>query len=359
VVAASGSRIAVYGTTSAAVGETAYRHGILLHQLADSPEQRPASGGTGDGSGRAPGDAGTEGEGGERPRLRRTVVRTPRRIGHRPGPVRPVGYEMRRAYGVRTPWPTVAAALLCSLLATALLVRTGTAGTSPLRLLSGWAPELPLPAAAVGAGLLGALSYGQEFRYPALAPGYGPEPRSLRLLAAKLAVGALTAALLAAAATAADLAALHLLAGHGRAPDPAAHPAALAVWTGLAVACSWAGVLAAALFRTTALGFCAVLAVPLLVVPGVRALLGGQEATELADAGDALWSVLSGASQDGGGRVSAVLRFAGQPLVLGLALVLLALAGAYAASTLRGRRQERRSTALQTGQTAPLTSKKG
>jgi hypothetical protein len=253
----------------------------------------------------------------------------------------------------------VAAALLCSLLATALLVRTGTAGTSPLRLLSGWAPELPLPAAAVGAGLLGALSYGQEFRYPALAPGYGPEPRSLRLLAAKLAVGALTAALLAAAATAVDLAALHLLAGHGRAPDPVAHPAALAVWTGLAVACSWAGVLAAALFRTTALGFCAVLAVPLLVVPGVRALLGGQEATELADAGDALWSVLSGASQDGGGRVSAVLRFAGQPLVLGLALVLLALAGAYAASTLRGRRQERRSTALQTGQTAPLTSKKG
>jgi ABC-type multidrug transport system ATPase subunit len=346
VVAAGGSRIAVYGTSAAAVGETAYRHGIMLYQLADTTVENVA--------GRR-----SEGEPPAVPAARRKAVRTPRRTGHRPGPVRPLGYEVRRAFGVRTPWPAVVTALLCSVLATVFIARTGNQHLSPVRLLSGWAPELPLPAAAIGAGLLGALSYGQEFRYPALAPGHGPEPRSPRLLAAKLAVGAAAALLLAALATLADTAVLHLTAAPHRVPDPLAHPAALAAWGALAVGCSWAGVLAAALFRTTALGVSAVLAVPLLAVPAVRLLLGGRQAREMLDAGGALWSVASGVSQGGRGSLSGVLRFAGQPFFLALALSLAGLVGAYAASALRGRRRGRRSTAVQTGGTAPLGGEKG
>ncbi len=286
-------------------------------------------------------------------------MRPPRRSSGRPGPVRPVAYEVRRAYGVRTPWPTVLGALVCSVLATVLLARTDSgSGASPLRLLSGWAPELPLPAAAVGAGLLGALSYGQEFRYPALAPGHGPEPRSPRLLAAKLGIGAATALLLAAAAAAADAAVLLLLRS-GRLPDLAAHPAALAAWGALAVACCWAGVLAAAVLRTTALGLSAVLAVPLLVLPGVRMLLGGHGSRELVEAGGALWSVASGVSQDGHSRAARVLAFAGEPLFLALALSLTALICAYAASTFRARRNERRSAALPDGPTGRSLGDKG
>ncbi|MEW1859210.1 ATP-binding cassette domain-containing protein [Streptomyces sp. NPDC088194] len=346
VVAASGSRIAVYGTTSAVVGETAYRHGILLHELADTSADRLDR----DRAEADPEEAAV-------PR-QRTEARRSRRIGRRPGPVRPIGYEARRAFGVRTPWPAVFGALLCSALGAVLIARTGVAHSSALHMLSGWAPELPLPAAAIGAGLLGALSYGQEFRYPALGPGHGPEPRSPRLLGAKLVVGAVTALLLAAAATAVDVATLRLLVPRGHAPDPLAHPAALAGCAALAVGCCWAGVLAAAVFRTTALGVSAVLAVPLLAVPAVRALLGGPQARELGDAGEALWSVVSGVSQGGGG-VSGALRFVGQPLFLGLALSLTVLVGAFTASALRGRRQERRSTAVSTGASAPLPGEDG
>ncbi|WP_328916590.1 MULTISPECIES: ABC transporter ATP-binding protein [unclassified Streptomyces] len=346
VVAESGSRIAVYGSSSAAVGETAYRHGILLHELADTA---PAGGGA---------EASGDDPAGAEPR-RVFIGRAPRRAGHRPGPVRPVGYEVRRAFGVRTPWPTVAVALVGSVLGALLLARTGATAASPMRLISGWAAELPLPAAAIGAGGLGALSYGQEFRYPALAPGYGPEPRSPRLLAAKLVVGAVAALLLAGLAAAVDVEVLRLTAGPARTPDPLAHPAALAAGAALAVGCAWAGVLAAATFRTTALGLSAVLAVPLLVAPAVRTLIGGHATRELGDAGGALWSVVSGASQGGGGTVARMLRLAGQPFFVALALSLAALAGACAAGALLGRWRGRRSTAVQTGPTAQLSGKKG
>ncbi|BBB00703.1 putative ABC transporter ATP-binding protein [Actinacidiphila reveromycinica] len=351
VVSASGSRIAVYGTTSAAVGETAYRNGILLHELADTSADRL------DRRDRWRDDAAEQGQAAV-PR-QRSEVRRPRRVGRRPGPVRPVRYEVRRAFGVRTPWPTVFAALACSVLATVLLARTGVAHTSALRALSGWAPELPLPASAIGAGLLGALSYGQEFRYPALAAGHGPEPRSLRLLVAKLVVGAVAAVALTAVATAVDVGVLGLLVARGRVPDPSAHPVALAGSAALAVGCCWAGVLAAAVFRTTALGLSAVLAVPLLAVPAVRALLGGPQLKELGDAGEALWSVVCGVSQGGGGGVGRALRIAGQPLFLGLALLLAVLVVAFAASALRGRRQERRSTGVSAGGSAPLPGDEG
>lgn len=325
VVAASGSRIAVYGSSAAVVGEAAYRHGILLHQLADEVAEPVV----------------TATEAGDNVRGYRPAYAPPRGAGHRAGPVRPLGYEVRRGLGLRTPWPIAATALVGSVLATLLMTRLGPLPAAPLKLISGWPAELPLPAAAIGAGALGALTYGQEYRYPALAPGYGPEPRSPRLLAAKLAVSAVAALVLAALAATADLVLLRSPLGPDRAPDPLV-PAALAGWAALCVGCACAGVLAAAVFRTTALGLAAVLAVPVLVVPVVRALLGGRAAAGLLDAGGALWSVVSGVSQDGDSAASGALRFVTQPLFVALALSLTALAGACTASTLRARRRVRR-----------------
>ncbi|WP_329137318.1 ABC transporter ATP-binding protein [Streptomyces sp. NBC_01476] len=340
VISTSGSRIAVYGTTSAAVGETAYRNGILLHHLADEAVRVAVP------------------ETADIPQPVRTRKAPPvRLIAHRTGPERPFGYELRRAFGVRTPWPAALLTLLGSMAGTVLMTRWGAAPTSPLRLVSGWATELPLPVAVIGAGGLGALGYGQEFTYPALAPGYGPEPRSPRLLGAKLAVSGATALLLATLATLLNLVMLRTAPGAPGAFDPLAHPGALTAFGALAVGCAWAGVLAAAVFRTTALGLAAVMAVPVMVVPAVRMVLGGDGSRELGDAADALWSLVTGVSQ-GGGAVSGTLRFAGQPVFLALVLSLAALVGAYAASALRGRRRGRRSTALRTGQTAPLTGEK-
>ncbi|MFJ5614344.1 ATP-binding cassette domain-containing protein [Streptomyces sp. NPDC093221] len=348
VIAATGSRIAIYGTNSAAVGETAYRHGILLHHLADES-----------GNGVTTPDVTPEAEGGVAAAVPPALPQPRRRPARQHGPVRPLRYELRRAFGVLTPWPIAGAALVGSVLGTVLMARTGAVSVPPLRLISGWAVRLPLPAAAVGAGVLGALAYGQEFRYPALAPGYGPEPRVLRLLGAKLAVSGVCALLLAAFAAVADTLVLRLTLGPGKAPDLTTLPAALGGWAALAVGCAWAGVLAAGVFRTTALGVAAVLAVPLLVAPAVRGLFGGPVARQLADAGGALWSVVSGVSQGGGGTVEGLLRFAAQPVVSALSLSLTVLVCAYLATALRGRRRWRRPTAPRVSRTAPLTSKKG
>ncbi|NUR01753.1 MAG: ABC transporter ATP-binding protein [Streptomyces sp.] len=243
------------------------------------------------------------------------------------------------------------------MLSTLAMVKIGGVPLSPMRLLSGWWDQLPLPAAAIGAGALGALTYGQEYRYPALTPGLGPDPRSPRLLLAKLTVSSVLALVLAAASAAADIAVLHSTLGV--APALLTRSSALAGWAALCVCCACAGVLAAAVFRTTALGVAAVMAVPVLVAPALRLLVGGDDTRELLDAGGALWSVVSGVSQDGSGTVSGTFRFLAQPFFLALALSLTVLAGAYTASTLRGRRRVRRSTPVPPGRTAPLTSKKG
>ncbi|SFE92564.1 ABC-type multidrug transport system, ATPase component [Actinacidiphila alni] len=361
VIAATGSRIAVYGTNSAAVGETAYRHGILLHHLAEergdgsAPDDRdPRTGARVETTGTT--GTGTDADAGRVPPTPAAPRRHPVR---QHGPVHPLRYELRRAFGVLTPWPVAGAALIGSVVSTVLMARAGTGSTPPLRLISGWAARIPLPAAAVGAGALGALAYGQEFRYPALAPGYGPEPRVLRLLGAKLAVSGVCALLLATVAAVADTVALRLTLGPGHAPDLAALPAALAGWAAIAVGCAWAGLLAAGVFRTTALGVAAVLAVPLLVAPAVRGLFGGPVARQLVDAGGALWSVLTGVSQGGGGAARDVLRFAAQPVVSALVLSLGVLICAYVAAALRGRRRRPRPTAARVGRSGPLTSKKG
>lgn len=267
----SGSRIAVYGTTPAQVGETAFRHGILLHRLADAtadsgPPPAPLAGG--DGSGGAP--AAT------------SAARPARDAVPRPGPARPLRYELRRLTGVRAPWLIAAGSLIASLLGTLALLGTGHPGS--LRLATGWPPLLPLPPVALCAGLLGALAYGQEFRYPALTPDRGAVPRQLRLLAAKLTVNGAVALLLTVLAAGLGSAAERLAGGPGDLPAQADRPALLAGWAALSVGCAWAGVLAAGVFRTTALGMAGVLAVPLLVAPALRkaAAAPGVDAVRLA-----------------------------------------------------------------------------
>ncbi|MFV8132562.1 ATP-binding cassette domain-containing protein [Streptomyces syringium] len=351
-----GSRIHVYGSSCAAVGETAYRHGILVHRLADetgdtgpvSPLHRadgrrpdttdPAAATEPEAEpGTAPAVAAATGTG---PPLRPVPTsRSQARLQPRlpaPGPVWPLLYELRRATGVRTGWITGAVALAASLVTSVLLARTG--GTPALRLLTGWPTLLPLPPAAFGAGLLGALAFGQEFRYPALAPDQGTIPRRLGLLAAKLAVTAMAALLLAFASLGLDAAALRLLFGDPAVVLPDDWALTLVGWAGLTLGCAWAGLLAAGVFRSTALGLVAVLAVPTLVMPVLGGLLTHPTARSLIGLpgrlrATALVQWPSGVDQ----ALSAALRLMSQPVGWALALSFAVLLGAYVLTVFRGR----------------------
>jgi hypothetical protein len=107
------------------------------------------------------------------------------------------------------------------------------------------------------------------------------------------------------------------------------------------VGCAWTGVLAACAFRTTALGVVAVLSVPLLVAPGVRALVGEDAQGQFLDAAGALWSLATGTSRADDRAAADALRSASQPLFLALALSLSCLVMAYLAGALRIRRRGR------------------
>ncbi|MFF5131421.1 ATP-binding cassette domain-containing protein [Streptomyces syringium] len=351
-----GSRIHVYGSSCAAVGETAYRHGILVHRLADetgdtgpvSPLHRadgrrpdttdPAAAAEPEA---APGTApAAEAATGTGPPLRPVPTsRSQARLQPRlpaPGPVWPLLYELRRATGVRTGWITGAVALAASLVTSVLLARTGD--TPALRLLTGWPPLLPLPPAAFGAGLLGALAFGQEFRYPALAPDQGTVPRRLGLLAAKLAVTAMAALLLAFASLGLDAAALRLLFGDPAVVLPDDWALTLVGWAGLTLGCAWAGLLAAGVFRSTALGLVAVLAVPTVVMPVLGGVLAHPTARSLIGLpgrlrATALVQWPSGVDQ----ALSAALRLMSQPVGWALALSFAVLLGAYVLTVFRGR----------------------
>lgn len=246
----SGSRIRVHGRTTAQVGEAAFRNGILLHRLADEVADT--------GVPEAPQAA--------RPAAPLAVARA---AVPPAGPARPVRYELRRLTGVRGPWLIALASVLVSGLATLALLRTGH-HTFSLRLLTGWSHSLPLPPTALGGGLLGALAYGQEFRYPALAPAHAPVPRQLRLLLVKLVVNGSATVLVTLLGAALGLVVMRLEPGAGAPPAPFALASTTAASAALALVCCWAGVLAAGVFRTTALGMAGVLAVPLLVAPVVR-----------------------------------------------------------------------------------------
>ncbi|MEU1367545.1 ATP-binding cassette domain-containing protein [Streptomyces sp. NPDC005803] len=319
VTEASSNHLSVYGSSCAEIGDTAFRHGLPVHQLADevgdtgpARPARPAGtvrsadpahpadsvaapGRPGDRLPRdarggaahvgAPCAASAAEKSGAAPEAAadgtKAAVRMPVNAARAPlpppirrrsarGPLRPVRYELRRLFGVRTTTLIVAVALVASTALSVLLARNGR---TPLpNVLAAWPSLLPLPPAALGAGLLGALSFGDEFRYPALAAGRGAVPRRLGLLLAKLAVSAGVALLLALLVVLASAETLRLVYGGDlvRAPSNAV---SLAVsWAGLTVGCAWAGLLAAGIFRVTAAGVAAVLAVPVLIVPFIQVM---------------------------------------------------------------------------------------
>ncbi|MFC5804734.1 ATP-binding cassette domain-containing protein [Streptomyces formicae] len=280
VVAEHGSRLSVYGSSCAEVGDTAFKHGVLVHQLADE---------TGDaGPGRAPSTAGASA----------TAPTTSRAASGSPGspgsggdlllapvqplraPLQPVRYELRRLLGVPATHLIAAAVLVVSAALSVLLARTGS--TALPRLLAAWPGLLPLPPAALGAGLLGALSFGDEFRHPGLARSLGTVPRRLGLLLAKLAVTGAAALLIGFLAAVLDAQALRLVYGGDLARPPDNLPGLSASWSGLLVGCAWSGLLAAGIFRRTAAGVAAMIAVPVIVVPLMDAALAGPSAHSVA-----------------------------------------------------------------------------
>ncbi|MFE3591621.1 ATP-binding cassette domain-containing protein [Streptomyces niveus] len=257
VVADTGGRLTVFGSNCAELGETAFRHGILVHQLADE---------TGDTGPKPPVDPSPPAAARQAPE-RSAADLLPPPVPARPvrSPLRPFRYELRRFLGVRTPWLVTVAVLVASLALTLPLARTGN---TPLPgLLAAWPGFLPLPPAALGAGLLGAFAFGDEYRYPALAAGRGTVPRRIGLLLAKLTVTGTAALLLAALTVAADAQAMRLVYGGGTQVVPPDWPALVVSWAGLTVGCAWAGLLGAGVFRVTGAGVAAVLAVPVVVVP--------------------------------------------------------------------------------------------
>ncbi|MBD0843938.1 ATP-binding cassette domain-containing protein [Streptomyces sp. TRM68416] len=428
IVREEGNRLAVYGSTCADVGELAFRHGILVHQLADEigdmgpgapaakepdPPQpavqgtapahdtarpfvySPATGrpsvyspATGracvdsPATGRACVDSPATGRAcvdspatgrpsvdsattdrtsadapaasppaqtqpdvrprqpprpsGPRPLAPLPSLPPPISVRPAPSPLRPLRYELRRAAGVGTGFLIGAAVLVVSALTAVLLARIGH--TPQPRLLAAWPRELPLPPAALGAGLLGALAFGDEFRHPALAADRGTVPRRLGLLAAKLLVSGGTALLLALLTLGCDAEVLYLVYGRELAQVPADWLALSASWIGLVVGCAWAGVLAAGVFRSASAGFAAVVAVPVIVVPLVQKAVEGAAVRTAAGFPLRVREVLLTQWPFGGERwLAAAARLVAQPVGGALTLSLTALLCAYLLTTLRSR----------------------
>ncbi|MFK0057666.1 ATP-binding cassette domain-containing protein [Streptomyces werraensis] len=397
VVREGGNRLCVYGSTCAEVGETAFRNGIVVHQLADetgdmgpgagtdteaspAPESQPSPATDArPGPDPEPGAAavpnpspdpnpepetGTPapepvpavspqpeppreapGDGTPRPTPPRqtapprpTTVTLPPPVLVRPAPtpLRPVRYEIRRATGVPTGYVVGACVLAVSALTAVLLARIGH--TPQPRLLAAWPVEAPLPPAALGAGLLGALAFGDEFRHPALAVDRGTVPRRLGLLTAKLFVASLSALALAVLTVGCTAELLYLVYGSELVALPADWPALTAGWFALVTGCAWAGVLAAGVFRSTTAGLAAVVAVPLLVVPAVHKITEGPSTRGPAPFGGRLRDGLPLRWPFGGEQhLEALLRLLAQPVGGAMALSVSVLLCAYAFTGLRGR----------------------
>ncbi|MFE2724322.1 hypothetical protein [Kitasatospora sp. NPDC059327] len=229
--------------------------------------------------------------------------------------MRVLAYELRRLRGLRSTWLLLAAVLLCDAAVAAVLAAQTPAGpltgSAGVRLLTATVPLIPLPFAALGAGVLGALSYGHEVRHPGLAASQVSYPRRVRLLLAKLLVIGPVGGLLALATLLVDTVAVHValpagvtvaawsepaalsdrvsealssagLAGLADLPGAFA-PAALAVGHGapaallafvlLVVVAGWTGVLTASLTRSAAAGVLLLCALPPLLESGVALLL--------------------------------------------------------------------------------------
>ncbi|ARQ68116.1 ABC transporter ATP-binding protein [Streptomyces marincola] len=337
VLRESGSRLSVFGATCAMVGEVAYQNRVPVHHLAD--EVGPA------------GDAATagplhraDGRGAARVVVARAEpARSPLAAASAlpprlpalppPGPSWPVRYELRRWAGLPALWWLMGLTLVAGLV-TALALVSG--GTHPAeRVLAGWAEPLPLPPAALTAGVLGALAFGHEFRYPALTPAQVVVPRRLSLLLGKLTVTAIAAVTLACATVVVNATAHTLVFGED-VPVEGDWQAALVGTAGLAVGCAWAGLLAAGIFRTTLVGFAAVAAVPLALTPAVRAVLEGPAGQSLDGLPGRLHALTTLPFPSGVDRwLSATGHLTSQPIGWALALSLLLLLCGYALVSLR------------------------
>ncbi|MFF1439383.1 ATP-binding cassette domain-containing protein [Streptomyces sp. NPDC058295] len=253
-----------------------------------------------------------------------------------PSPLRPLRYELRRATGIGTGFTTGAAVLIVSALIALLLARAGH--TAQARLLAAWPTELPLPPAALGAGLLGALAFGDEFRHPALAADRGTVPRRLGVLTAKLLVAALTALMLAFLTVGCDAEALYLVYGREVAQVPGDWLSLSASWIGLVVGCAWTGVLAAGVFRSTTAGMAAVVAMPVVVLPVVQKAVESASVRTAAGFSMRLRELLLVQWPFGGERyLAAAARVVAQPVGGAMTLSLTALLCAYLLTTLRNR----------------------
>ncbi|MGW1052307.1 ATP-binding cassette domain-containing protein [Streptomyces sp. NPDC002521] len=253
-----------------------------------------------------------------------------------PTPLRPLRYEIRRATGIGAGFLTCGAVLVVSALTAVLLARLGR--TPQERLFAAWPRELPLPPAALAAGLLGALAFGDEFRHPALAVDRGTVPRRLGLLTAKLLVSGVTAVLLAFATMGCDAEVLYVVYGRELAQVPADWLSLSVSWFGLVVGCAWAGVLAAGVFRSTTGGLAAVLAVPVVVVPLVHEAMHGPARRMAAGFPVRMREVLLPQWPFGGERyLLGVARVLAQPVGGALVLALSALLCTYLVTSLRSR----------------------
>ncbi|MGA5566962.1 ATP-binding cassette domain-containing protein [Streptomyces pseudogriseolus] len=410
VVQEGGNRLCVYGSSCAEVGETAFRNGIVVHQLADevgdmgpgagadtqpagaaeprpavetapqdpadpapasppepaipvpepavlAPAPQPAPAPPASAPDTHPDDStppeppptasddnAPQAEPPHRPAPRpapatrpaSVTLPPPVRVRPAPTPLRPVRYEIRRATGVTTGFVVGACVLAVSALTAVLLARIGH--TPQPRLLAAWPVQVPLPPAALGAGLLGALAFGDEFRHPALAADRGTVPRRLGLLTAKLFVASLTALALAVLTVGCTAEVLYLVYGSELVAVPAEWPALTAGWLALVTGCAWAGVLAAGVFRSTTAGLAAVVAVPLLVVPAVREITEGPSVRGPEPFAGRLWGGLPLRRLFGGEQhLEALLRLLAQPVGGAMALSVLALLCAYAFTGLRSR----------------------
>ncbi len=268
---------------------------------------------------------------------------------------------------LRITWITMAAAVVSALGIALVLARTGiglpSTGSSvapAVRLLTGWpsGSVFLLPPVAVAVGLLGALAFDEEFRYPALTPARSPVPRRISHLAAKLAVSAAVAVVLTLFVAAVNAAGLTLLFGGDVLALPSetsassswaspvsgslggADPWQLHFVAGLAlsVGCAWTGLLAAGIVRSAALGTAMVVAVPVLIAPAVRMLLGGSSGRSLDGMPDRLESLLLVPWPSGAQRwFSAAFQLVSQPVGPALVLSLTALLFAYLVIAVRSR----------------------
>ncbi|WP_369146954.1 ATP-binding cassette domain-containing protein [Streptomyces sp. R44] len=345
VVAEDGNRLSVYGSDCAAVGDTAFRHGVPVHRLA---EERGGDGGAA--AGRDRGSAGQarrthEGEEPAKPGSRAVGPAAGgagreapggRRGARRPtrSPLRPLRYELHRLLGVPSTPLVVAGVLLVSVTLALLLGRGGRAELPAV--LAGWPAISPLPPAAVGAGLIGAFSFGEEYRYPALTSGRGAVPRRPGLLLAKLAVAAVVALALGVLVVAVDLEVLRFVYGGELVPVPKNWPTLAASWLGLVVGCAWAGVLGAGVFRAAAAGVAAVLAVPVAFVPLLQKVLTGPSVRSAAGLPARLREFAGPQWSPALDRwLAGVLRVVGQPAGVALSLTLTGLLCAYVFTGLR------------------------